>query len=155
MAAEGDDGPGLVVPPVLEQALYVAALAAHFAFPRRFLPGGWLPLALGLPVLAAALLLVATGFATMRRAGVDPYPRAAPGGLVARGPFRISRNPIYLGFAALMLGVALSLNGLWLLLVVPVFVALATAQIRREERYLERRFGGPYLEYKARVRRWL
>jgi protein-S-isoprenylcysteine O-methyltransferase Ste14 len=75
---------------------------------------------------------------------------------VRTGPFRYSRNPIYLAFSLLHLGIAIWLNSLWLLATLVVAVALMDfVVIRKEERYLERRFGAEYLDYKASVRRWL
>lgn len=67
-----------------------------------------------------------------------------------------SRNPMYVGFALWTLGIAVLLNSVWMLLVVPVGLVLTDRiVIRREERYLERKFGDEYLSYKRRVRRWL
>jgi len=75
---------------------------------------------------------------------------------VQSGPYRLSRNPIYLAFSILVLGLACWLNSLWLLATLAAAVSLmAFVVIPREEHYLERRFGAEYLGYKARVRRWL
>jgi protein-S-isoprenylcysteine O-methyltransferase Ste14 len=75
--------------------------------------------------------------------------------LVADGPFRLSRHPMYVGFAAVYVGVALVFHSLWSLLFLPmVLIVVHKAAIEREEAYLERRFGGEYLEYKERVRGW-
>ena len=92
----------------------------------------------------------------MHRHQTSPLPERPTTAIVSDGPFRISRNPIYLGFTCITLGCALWLNALWVLLVlVPVLFVVQYGVIRREERYLEGKFGGQYLEYKARVRRWL
>jgi protein-S-isoprenylcysteine O-methyltransferase Ste14 len=75
---------------------------------------------------------------------------------VATGPFAFSRNPIYLGEVIALVGAGISFNRLWLVLVAPIFgFAVQRLAIEREEAYLERRFGSSYLDYKARVRRWL
>jgi len=75
--------------------------------------------------------------------------------IVRTGPYRFSRNPIYLAFSLLQLGIAIWVNSLWLLATLAVALALIHVVIAREERYLERKFGAEYLAYKASVRRWL
>ena len=76
--------------------------------------------------------------------------------IVRTGPYRVSRNPIYLAMSVLHLGVAIWANSAWLVATLAVAVALmAIVVVAREERYLEERFGADYLDYKASVRRWL
>ena len=76
--------------------------------------------------------------------------------IVVQGPFRFSRNPIYLAATVLYLGVAAAVNALWAIVLLPVVLAvISLGVIDREERYLERKFGEEYLRYKASVRRWL
>ncbi len=76
--------------------------------------------------------------------------------LVRTGPYRLSRNPIYLAFSLFQLGVAIWVNSLWLVATLVAAVALMhCVVIRREEQYLERRFGAQYVDYKTSVRRWL
>ena len=75
---------------------------------------------------------------------------------VAGGPFRFSRNPIYLSMILLQLGVGVWVKSLWFFVLAAISVALLTwGVIVREERYLERKFGAEYLSYKSRVRRWI
>ena len=76
--------------------------------------------------------------------------------LITSGPYRYTRNPIYVGMTAVYLSVALLANAAWPLVMLPVvLVIVATMVIGREERYLSRTFGEEYLEYCRRVRRWL
>ena len=76
--------------------------------------------------------------------------------LVDAGPFRFSRNPLYVGLTLMYAGLALLIPALWpLLLLIPVLAVLSWGVVRREERYLERKFGEGYRSYKARTRRWL
>ncbi len=76
--------------------------------------------------------------------------------IVVRGPYRFSRNPIYLAMVFLQLGIGVWANSLWFFVLAVICVPLfAWGVISREERYLERKFGDGYLTYKARVRRWL
>ncbi|MFT4296786.1 MAG: isoprenylcysteine carboxylmethyltransferase family protein [Micropruina sp.] len=83
-----------------------------------------------------------------------------PGGatrtILDRGPFRVSRNPLYLGLIVLDVALALLWPSFWALLLVPVGVlALWWGAILPEERYLDGKFGAEYASYRARVRRWL
>ena len=91
------------------------------------------------------------------RAAGTPVPARRPTTVIVRsGPYRFSRNPIYLAYSLFLLGIAIWMNSLWLLGTLGVAVALMNFfVIRREEEYLERRFGAEYLDYKASVRRWL
>ncbi len=76
--------------------------------------------------------------------------------LITRGPFRLSRNPVYLGFAAAMVGAAVVYKSLYaVILAIPVMVAIHRLTVVPEEVYLEREFGETYRDYKRRVRRWL
>ena len=92
----------------------------------------------------------------MRRAGTNVNPRDPTTAIVVEGPFRFSRNPLYLSLILAYLGITLLVNALWpLLLLPPLLVVLHWGVIAREERYLEAKFGESYRVYKARVRRWL
>ena len=100
------------------------------------------------------LLLTAMGM--LQKVGTPMNPHEPSTALTFDGPYRLTRNPMYLGMACLLAGLALVGNALWpLLAVVPAIWWINTQVIAREERYLETRFGAPYLDYKTRVRRWL
>jgi protein-S-isoprenylcysteine O-methyltransferase Ste14 len=92
----------------------------------------------------------------LREAGT-PVPGNKPTtALVRTGPYRFTRNPIYLALSLLHLGVAAWVGSWWLLVTLVVsFTLVAAVVVPREERYLEKRFGPTYLEYRASVRRWL
>jgi protein-S-isoprenylcysteine O-methyltransferase Ste14 len=92
----------------------------------------------------------------MQRANtnIDPYKPVTT--VVTEGPFRYTRNPIYLALALLSAGIAFIANTFWVLLLLPFALLLINfGVIEREERYLENKFGKQYLDYKARVRRWV
>jgi protein-S-isoprenylcysteine O-methyltransferase Ste14 len=111
--------------------------------------GGW-------ALVALALLLAASAGLLMFRAGTTPNPRRPTTALVLHGPYRFTRNPMYLALALLYLGAALLVNSAWPLALFPVAIMLVERWvIAREEAYLERVFGDAYRAYKARVRRWL
>jgi protein-S-isoprenylcysteine O-methyltransferase Ste14 len=111
----------------------------------------------GIVLIVAGIALSAWGRLTFKRQNAEVYPwSAAHRTLVARGPFRFTRNPMYLGFVVLAIGAAL-VAGTWLMWLVPVvvFVLDNFVIIPFEERSMERTFGDAYREYKARVRRWI
>jgi protein-S-isoprenylcysteine O-methyltransferase Ste14 len=102
-----------------------------------------------------ALALFITAVRTFRAAGT-PVPGTRPATTVVRhGPYRFSRNPIYLAFSLFQLGIALWVSSLWVLATLAGGVAfMSLIVIPREERYLEARFPSQYLPYRASVRRW-
>ena len=149
--------------PVPPPVYYLAGLAIGFAiewgiggplFPRNKPPLYWLVPGLGLIVAGLALGLVAV--ITTRRAGSTIRVDRPVTALVISGPYRWTRNPIYLGLALLSAGIAIAANALWPLLSLPVVLTLVRRRhIEREERYLERTFGREYRRYRDRVPRWL
>ena len=83
-------------------------------------------------------------------------PREPSTALAVDGPFRFTRNPLYLALTLFYLGIAVSLDALLtVLLIAPLLAFVTVGVVKREERYMERKFGQEYLDYKARVRRWL
>ena len=150
------DSPRVIILPPL---LYVLALAAGlllswpipwpiFSSDARYWVGGVLT---GLGVLLAAW-----GRSVMERAGTNVNPSLPTTALVTTGPFRRSRNPLYVALTLMYVGLALLTNSLWaLVLLVPVLLILHYGVVRREERYLEAKFGDAYRAYRARVRRYL
>ena len=92
----------------------------------------------------------------MKRAGTNIRPDQPTLAIVSDGPFRFTRNPLYLALTGLYAGIALLVNALWpLLLLAPVLAVLRWGVIAREERYLEAKFGEAYRAYRSRVRRWV
>ena len=151
-----EDPPGIVIPPPL---LFVIPLAAAFLaerlMPTSFVHGGLRWVAGALIVLAGLCLNIA-GFVTQRHAGTDPIPFHPTTRIVSSGLYRFSRNPMYLGFGLWTLGIAILINSVWFLLAAPIGLILTDrVVIAREERYLERKFGDEYLNYKRQVRRWI
>jgi protein-S-isoprenylcysteine O-methyltransferase Ste14 len=150
------DSPGVVVfPPVLFGGTLLVGLLLHWAWPVRLVPNSGAHL-LGLVVLLLSGWLVRSAEAAMKRAGTDPRPDQPSVAVVTDGPFRWTRNPMYLGTTGLYLGITLLVNALWpVVLLAPLLLVLHLGVVRREERYLEAKFGGAYRTYRARVRRWV
>ena len=93
---------------------------------------------------------------SLRLARTSPFPERPTTSLVVRGPFRFTRNPLYVSMSLVHTGVSVFANALWpLLFLVPAVLSIRYLVIAREERYLTRRFGADYGAYCRRVRRWL
>lgn len=125
------------------------------AWPLPFVPHA-LRVPVGCLLVATAAALLSFSIKQFRMAGT-PVPGNTPTTAIVRtGPYRFSRNPIYLAFFALQLGLAILVDSLWLVAtLIPTVAIIAVAVVPREERYLAGRFGAEYLEYRASVRRWL
>ena len=155
-APENADNPGVVAPPPL---IYSGALAIGLLANRRyrlaFLPRG-LSRVLGWPLLAGGLAIGALGFREMKRAGTNVDPREPTTAIVTGGPYRFTRNPLYLSMTLMYGGITTLANALPAALLLPIVLhVMRRGVIEREERYLEGKFGDEYLDYKARVRRWI
>ena len=152
------DHAGVTVPPVLTIVPpLVAGLLLHFLWTQlRFFPEWWIGPAVGWPLVVAGVLLLAWSIRTMSHAGVDPDPNEPTTAIVATGPYALSRNPIYVSFYVVYVGIAFMVNTVWPIAVLPVGIALLYYGVTaRDESYLERVFGDDYRQYKARVRRWV
>ncbi len=100
--------------------------------------------------------MVLASFRCFKRAGTSVDPLKPSTAILTEGPYRISRNPIYIGLTAAYAGIGIAVDAPWVwVLLLPTLVVMHYGVIAREERYLERKFGKEYLDYKARVRRWL
>jgi protein-S-isoprenylcysteine O-methyltransferase Ste14 len=153
---DSTDRPGVIVlPPLLYLGALILALGMRWVLPMPILaalPAFWIGLVASL--LAFALGLWA--WRTMLAAGTNIAPTRPSLALVTSGPFRLIRNPIYLGLTLLYLGLTLALNTWWgPILAVPLIAVMHVGVVLREERYLERKFGDPYRRYKADVARYL
>lgn len=118
-------------------------------------PNG-LGLTVGLIFVAVGFALAARAIQMFRRAGTNVAPDASVTALVTAGPYRFTRNPIYIGFVLVYFGMSIVLTSVWiLLLIIPVFLILQRGVVLREEAFLERKFGDAYRDYTDRVPRWL
>ncbi len=151
-----DEGPGVVVsPPVLFLAALVAGLSLQLLAPVRFVNSLLIQLATGVTVIIVGFGLGGWAVRTLMRAGVNPRPHSPVSSLVTHGPFRFSRNPVYLSGILVLTGVAVAVDTLWLIVLTLVGFVVISFQVRREERYLEARFGEEYRKYLRSVRRWI
>jgi protein-S-isoprenylcysteine O-methyltransferase Ste14 len=146
-----------VLPPLIYAGLFLVGSAVHRAVPLR-LWGDPPPAArlVGWGLVAAGVLVAASAVVLFRRAGTTPNPTRPTTALVLHGPYRFTRNPMYLGLSVCYVGAALLVNSLWPLILFPALIVLVQRWvIAPEEAYLERTFAAEYRAYRARVRRWL
>lgn len=144
-------------PPLLFAAGFLIGWLLHRAWPLWLLPDVGSPrhFVAGLLVGIGGALAV-WGIATFRRARTAVIPHYPASRIVAEGPYRFTRNPMYVGLTLVYAGAALGIGMLWPLVLLPVvLIALTYLVIRREEAYLQRAFGDDYAAYRARVRRWV
>jgi protein-S-isoprenylcysteine O-methyltransferase Ste14 len=153
------DHAGVFVPPPL---LFVFPIvAAAILDSRRPWPmddGHSLVLTLGGSLMIAAGIAIGIGSVySFRNASTTILPAGRPTtAIVESGPYRFTRNPMYVAMSCAYIGLSLLLNTAWALLLLPlVVIVVDLLVIRREERYLAGKFGEPYRAYCARVRRWL
>src|SRR5215217_8045012 len=157
MAVEPDSAGVRFPPPFLYLGALLLGLAAERFVTLSSFGIDWrLLVATGalLFVAGAAMMLAAAGL--FRRLGTN-VPPSQPTSLIATtGPYRWTRNPMYLGMALIYAGLAIGFDGPIAFAVLPLLlIAIQTQMIAREERYLEAKFGDDYRRYKAEVRRWL
>lgn len=152
------DSAAVRIPPPL---VYAAAILLGGLLQRLVLrlpvglPGG-VRIAASIGAIGFGIGFVLVAIALFRRDRQDPTPWTSTPGITARGVYRLSRNPMYLGMALVQGGVGLAYSNGWVILLLPVsLLAVYWTAIRPEEAYLERKFGDTYLDYKRSVRRWI
>ena len=153
-------GPNIRVPPlyfiggfllgmILHATVTPIDLVSGSASPRSVITTGWVVFWIG-------MIVAHTGVFTFLFAGTTMFPFKEASRLVTHGPYRFTRNPMYLGLTIAYVGLSLALNTGWPLVLLPVVLwLLVKTVIQVEEEYLESAFGEEYLAYKKRVRRWL
>jgi protein-S-isoprenylcysteine O-methyltransferase Ste14 len=150
------DSPGVTFPPpfVYIGFILLGVVADRF-WPAGFGDGGWQPW-VGGALIVIGIGIMAAGLLKLRRAGTSVHPNEPTRVLVTDGPWRFSRNPLYLSLAFAHLGIGIAADNLWIVgLLAPVLLTIRYAVIAREERYLEAKFGDSYRRYRTAVRRWL
>jgi protein-S-isoprenylcysteine O-methyltransferase Ste14 len=101
-------------------------------------------------------ILAASAIGIFVKIGTNPRPDRPSSVLAISGPYRFTRNPMYVSLTIIYVGIAVFMQSLWSVLLLPcVLLLIQRKVISREEAYLERRFGADYARYRSRVRRWL
>ena len=162
MVGTESKGPVAPVPIILTIALsmlllggFVLGAISNFITPHPIWPGVWTPV-VGIVPLAVGiwLLVTAQGAFVRHKTPTEPWERTVA--LVQDGPYKFTRNPIYLSIGMIFLGVSFIDNSALLLVVLALDLLLVDRiQVPREERYLEEMFGDTYRQYKVKVHRWI
>jgi protein-S-isoprenylcysteine O-methyltransferase Ste14 len=148
-----------IFPPAapLLTVLVGVALGRVFPLGSKFMPQAPFRYWIGGAIIVASIYLL--GFKavrTMRRSGQSENPYKKTTKIIEAGPFKVTRNPMYLQMVLVCIGFAVLLSNIWILSLTPACaISLHFLAILPEEKYLERKFGDTYLDYKRRVRRWI
>jgi protein-S-isoprenylcysteine O-methyltransferase Ste14 len=155
MTAPETDPRSRLFPPGIAAASILVGVGLRYLWPLRLAQqptGRWI----GGALILAWLALAAFAVGVFRRAGTTPNPTGDVTAFVINGPYRYTRNPMYLGLVLLQVGIAFVLCNAWVLILAPVtFLLLDRIVIAGEERYLEAKYGAAYTDYRRHVRRWL
>jgi protein-S-isoprenylcysteine O-methyltransferase Ste14 len=146
--------PGLLRPPIIFLVAILLGIGLNSVWSLHFVLSilKWL----GPPMMVCAVVLFLLSFREFHAAGTPVPGSKRPTTIVRTGPYRFSRNPIYLSFVVLVLGLSVWLNNLWLLVTLVLAISLiASVVIPREEHFLDRTFPEEYRSYRRSVRRWL
>jgi protein-S-isoprenylcysteine O-methyltransferase Ste14 len=151
------DGAAVRFPPPFVPVIALAlGLAAQVLVPWSVPLPTPIRIGLGVVLLVVSSGLMAAAFGLFRRTGQDPKPWVESPELIASGVYRFTRNPMYLSMGLIQAGLGVLLSNAWIVVLVPAtWITIHWIAIRHEEAYLAEKFGAAYLDYKARVRRWL
>ena len=144
-----------IIPPLVYLAGVVIGIVISIWIPTKIAPSS-LAWTLGGTLLICGAVLAGSAILKFKNAGTTARPDRAASTLVVVGPYRITRNPMYLGLALVYVGIAIADQSVWALILLPVVLTIIQHQaIEPEEAFLERRFGASYIRYKENVRRWI
>jgi protein-S-isoprenylcysteine O-methyltransferase Ste14 len=156
MTDAADRSNAIIRPPIAWALAFVAGLGLDWLHPLRAVPASVPAALVGGVVFAAGFALGIWAIVTIRNAGSQVETTKPTTAIVTGGPYRFTRNPIYIGMFLGQTGIGIGFDSLWLLaMLAPFYLVIRYGVVAREEAYLERKFGAVYLDYKSRVRRWL
>jgi protein-S-isoprenylcysteine O-methyltransferase Ste14 len=145
---------GWVRPPLVYSISIIAGALLTWLCPLPFALTAAVPI--GGAMVFASILLFLSSVRALRAAGTPARGNQPTANMVRTGPYRFSRNPIYLSFFVLQLGIALWMSSIWMVAtLIPAALVVSRVVVPREERYLESRFGQQYSSYRDSTPRWL
>ncbi|MCF6327080.1 MAG: isoprenylcysteine carboxylmethyltransferase family protein [Devosiaceae bacterium] len=155
-----DESPGVIFPPPLILLTFLAAGALlQFIFPLALLAQfsvGSPQFFIGLAIILSGIGLAIWGVRTFSKAGTNVATHKAALLVVVDGPYKFTRNPMYMGMQILLVGVGIMFSSEWFLLLWPVFfLILRFGVVAREERYMRDKFGEQYVALLNKTRRWI
>ena len=143
-----------ILPPHVAILSLTAIILLHYLFPTPLIPKPFNYF--GILFFAVGLLILFWSFGLFKKKDTPILPGQKPTALVIEGPYRFTRNPMYLGVTTALLGIAVYLGDYFAFLAPIVFFMFVSIKfIPREEKLMEKLFGKKYLDYKKKVRRWL
>ncbi|MBI2659794.1 isoprenylcysteine carboxylmethyltransferase family protein [Candidatus Woesearchaeota archaeon] len=143
-----------ILPPHVALGSLIVVVALHYLFPTPLISKPFN--LLGILFFAAGLLILFFSFGMFKKKDTPVLPGQKPSALVIEGPYKFTRNPMYLGVTTALLGTAIYLGDILAFLAPIVFFAFVSIRfIPREEKLMEKLFGKKYLNYKKQVRRWV
>jgi len=156
MSETPDHANTLVRPPIALLLALLAGLTLDWLHPLPFAPAGLPHAWAGAGIFVIGLAIVVWAITALKAAGTSVQGYKPTSAIVDHGPYRFTRNPVYVGMLVGLAGLAVAFDTLWLLVtLVPFFAIIRFGVVAREEAYLDRKFGDAYRSYRARVRRWL
>ncbi|HKW33215.1 MAG TPA: isoprenylcysteine carboxylmethyltransferase family protein [Candidatus Acidoferrum sp.] len=143
-------------PPLIYLAFILLGVALRFALPMPDPADGFIVRAAGITLILAGFWLNGYAWKLFKRTGQHPAPWKPSPELVLQGPYRFTRNPMYLGMTCIQVGLGLALNNLWISLLAALsLLAVHFVAVVPEEKYLAEKFGESYTGYVIKVRRYL
>ncbi|HYA21106.1 MAG TPA: isoprenylcysteine carboxylmethyltransferase family protein [Burkholderiales bacterium] len=150
------DNPGVIMlPPLLYGIAFIVVLALRWFRPLPMFDDA-VALWPGIALVILGVGIAIWGRNALKAAGTNINPSLPTTAIVKSGPFRFSRNPLYLALTLVYLGITLAVNSWWgIVVLIPLLIIMHRGVILREERYLEAKFGESYRQYCSRVRRYI
>lgn len=155
MQIEQDSAQVRFPPPLILLSCVLLGAALNWFYPAPFVPellrwvvGGFLIF------FGIAVILYCAGMFKKKGTNIEPWKKTSQ--IITSGVYRFSRNPIYLSFVIIGIGIGFAVNSIWIILMmIPLVLIISRFVIAKEERYLEAKFGKLYLSYKHKIRRWI
>ncbi len=145
----------LAFPQLLMITTVSAGIIINYFIPINLIPRV-IQFSFGIAIVSFGILIASFGFHEFRKYRMSIDPKLPPTRLITTGPFRFTRNPLYLALCTMEFGIGVLLNNIWIIgMVLPIIIILTFTAILNEEHYLFEKFGEEYLKYKSSVRRWL
>lgn len=155
MQIEQDSAQVRFPPPLILLLCVLLGAGLNWLYPAPFVPEIFRWVVGGLLIFVGiAVILYCAGMFKKKGTNIEPWKKTSQ--IITSGVYRFSRNPIYLSFVLIGIGVAFAVNSVWIIaMMIPLIFIISRYVIAKEERYLEAKFGEEYRSYKMKVRRWL
>ncbi len=153
---ENNDNPGVKLPPPISfLGLGLIGVGMEYVIPLSIGIDSWANY-LGGGVIIVSILSIMFMFKLYKRYETEIEPWKTTSKIITTGPYKYSRNPVYIFFCGVPIGLGIAFNTYWALFAfIPALIIVYYTAVKKEEKYLETKFGQEYLDYKAKVRRWL